>query len=126
MESANGKGPGVGSSRGAGYGPGENGGCCGPGPFSVGGSVTAPIAIYQPEPLYSEEARKAKFSGAVLLSIVVDAQGNTCDVRVLRPLGMGLDEKAVEAVRAWRFKPARRYGMPVPVSMLVEVSFRLF
>jgi len=121
-----GSGPGIGSSRGPGYGPGENGGCCGPGPFSVGGNVTAPVAIYQPEPPYSEEARKAKFSGTVLLSVVVDAQGNTRDIQVVKPLGMGLDEKAVETIRTWRFRPGRRNSVPVPVRLLVEITFRLF
>ncbi len=121
-----GSGPGIGSSRGPGYGPGENGGCCGPGPFSVGGAVTAPVPVYQPEPPYTEEARKAKFSGTVLLTIVVDAQGYTRDVRLVKPLGMGLDEKALETVRTWRFRPGRRNNVPVPVSMLVEITFRLF
>jgi TonB family protein len=87
--------------------------------------VSAPVAVYQPEPPYTEEARKAKFSGAVLLSVVVDAQGNTRDIQVVKPLGMGLDEKAVETIRTWRFRPGRRNNVPVPVSMLVEITFRL-
>ena len=91
-----------------------------------GGDVSKPIPIYKPEPAYSEEARKAKYQGAVELWIVVDASGTVSDVRVARPLGMGLDEKAVEAVRTWKFKPAYRNRVPVPIRVMVEVVFRLF
>lgn len=120
-----GEGPGVGRGKGPGYGLGEDGGCCG-GPLSVGKGVSAPIPLYRPEPPYSEEARKAKYQGIVDLWIVVDARGNVSDVRVAKPLGMGLDEKAVETVRTWRFKPGYRNGAPVPVRVMVEVMFRLF
>jgi TonB family protein len=120
-----GEGTGIGSGKGGGLGPGEGGGVGG-GTYSVGGNVSAPIAIYKPEPAYSEEARKAKYQGTVVLWIVVDAQGNVSDVRVVKPLGLGLDEKAVETVRTWKFKPAMRNGTPVPVHVSVEVSFRLF
>lgn len=120
-----GDGTGIGSGEGGGLGPGQGGGVGG-GPYSVGGNVTAPVAIYAPDPPYSEEARKAKYSGVVVVSIIVDAQGNVRDVRVLKPLGLGLDEKAVETIRTWRFKPGLRNGSPVAVRMLVEVSFRLF
>ena len=121
-----GEGTGIGSGKGGGLGPGEGGGPGG-GVFSVGGNVSAPIPIYKPEPAYSEEARKAKYQGTVVLWIVVDAQGNVNhDVRVVKPLGLGLDEKAVETVRTWKFKPAMRNGVPVPVRVIVEVSFRLF
>jgi TonB family protein len=78
-----------------------------------------------PDPTYSEEARKAKYQGVVSLWIVVDSQGNVTDARVVKPLGLGLDEKAVETVRTWRFKPAMRNGAPVPVRVGVEVFFRL-
>jgi TonB family protein len=120
-----GEGTGIGSGRGGGLGPGEGGGTGG-GVYSVGGNVSAPIPIYKPEPAYSEEARKAKYQGTVVLWIVVDAQGNVNDCRVVKPLGLGLDEKAVETVRTWKFKPALRNGAPVPVRVIVEVSFRLF
>jgi protein TonB len=120
-----GEGTGVGSGRGGGLGPGEGGGFGG-GAYSVGGSVTAPIPIYKPEPPYSEEARKAKYQGTVVLWIVVDATGNVTDARVVKPLGLGLDEKALDTVRTWKFKPALRNGTPVPVRVMVEVSFRLF
>jgi TonB family protein len=120
-----GEGTGIGSGKGGGLGPGEGGGTGG-GPYSVGGGVSAPIPIYKPEPAYSEEARKAKYQGTVVLWIVVDAQGNVTDCRVVRPLGLGLDEKAMETVRTWKFKPAMRNAVPVPVRVIVEVSFRLF
>ncbi len=120
-----GTGTGIGSGKGGGLGPGEGGGTGG-GYYSVGGNVSAPIPIYKPEPAYSEEARKAKYQGTVVLWIIVDAQGSVHDVRVVKPLGLGLDEKAVEAVKTWKFKPATRNGVPVPVRVMVEVSFRLF
>jgi TonB family protein len=120
-----GEGTGIGSGKGGGLGPGEGGGYGG-GLFSVGGGVSAPIAIYSPDPPYSEEARKAKFSGVVVVQIVVDVAGNVHDAKVIKPLGLGLDEKAIETIRTWRFKPAMRNGAPVNVRMLVEVSFRLF
>ena len=119
-----GRGGGVGPGDGGGYGPGSGGGFGG-GAFKIGGGVTSPQVIYKVEPEYSEEARKAKFQGTVLLQIVVDLDGRTTQVRVLRPLGMGLDEKAIEAVQKWRFKPGLKDGKPVPVIANVEVNFRL-
>jgi len=115
----------VGPGKGPGYGPGSDGGCCG-GPYSIGNGVTEPIPIYSPEPAYSEEARKAKFGGTVLLWIVVDAQGVVQRVQIAKHLGLGLDEEAVKTVGTWKFKPALRQGVPVPVQVEVEVSFRLF
>lgn len=120
-----GEGTGIGSGKGGGLGPGEGGGYGG-GVYSVGGGISAPIPIFRPEPPYSEEARKAKYQGTVVLMIVVDAKGDVTDCRVVRPLGLGLDEKAVETVRTWKFKPALRNMVPVPVRVIVEVSFRLF
>jgi len=120
-----GEGTGIGSGKGGGLGPGEGGGTGG-GVYSVGGGVSAPIPIYKPEPPYSEEARKAKYQGTVVLMIVVDAKGDVTDCKVVRPLGLGLDEKATETVRTWKFKPAMRNATPVPVRVIVEVSFRLF
>jgi TonB family protein len=119
-----GEGTGIGSGKGGGLGPGEGGGTGG-GPYSVGGGISEPIPTYVPLPAYSEEARKAKYQGNVVLWIVVDAQGNVTDARVVRPLGLGLDEKAVETVQTWKFKPAMRNGVPVPVRVSVEVFFRL-
>ncbi|TAM82549.1 MAG: energy transducer TonB [Acidobacteria bacterium] len=120
-----GQGTGVGSGQGGGFGPGQGGGAGG-GLFSVGGNVSAPIPIYKPEPPYSEQARKAKYQGTVVLWIVVDAAGNVTDAQVVKPLGMGLDQNAVTTVKTWKFKPAMRNGGPVPVKVMVEVSFRLF
>jgi len=120
-----GEGTGIGSGRGGGLGPGEGGGFGG-GAYSVGGGVTAPIPIYKPEPPYSEEARKAKYQGTVVLLIIVDTQGNVSDLRVVKPLGLGLDEKAVETVRTWKFKPGLRNAVPVPTRVMIEVTFRLF
>jgi TonB family protein len=119
-----GSGGGVGSGRGGGFGPGEGGGVGG-GAFRIGGGVSAPVPIYRFEPEYSEEARKAKYQGTVLLAIVVDVDGTTRNIRVLRTLGMGLDEKAIEAVSKWRFRPGMKGGQAVPVQANVEVSFRL-
>jgi TonB family protein len=102
------------------------GGGLGSGLFSTGGGVSAPTCIYCPDPSYSEEARNAKLSGTVVLQIIVDAAGEVRDARVVKPLGLGLDEKAVEAIKTWRFKPSQRNGAAVNVRMLVEVSFRLF
>ncbi|MGE0406608.1 MAG: energy transducer TonB [Candidatus Korobacteraceae bacterium] len=120
-----GSGGGIGSGRGAGVGPGWGGGVGG-GPFRVGGGVSAPRALFAPDPEYSEEARKAKYQGTVLLWVVVGADGRPQSIRVQRSLGMGLDEKALEAVRQWRFEPARKDGTPVPVQINVEVNFRLY
>lgn len=119
-----GKGGGVGSGSGAGFGPGSGGGTGG-GAYRVGGGVSPPAVLFKVEPEYSEEARKAKFQGTVILSIVVDPSGQARDIKVVRPLGLGLDEKAIEAVRKWRFKPGLKDGAAVPVMATVEVNFRL-
>jgi len=121
----NGSGGGVGSGRGPGVGPGWGGGIGG-GPYRVGGGVSAPRPIYTPDPEYSEEARKSKHQGVVVLWLVIGPDGLPQDIKVARRLGMGLDEKAIEAVRTWRFKPAEKDGRPVAVVMNVEVSFRLY
>jgi TonB family protein len=118
-------GGGVGSGFGPGVGPGSGGGIGG-GAYRVGGGVSSPRAIYDPEPEYSEEARKAKYQGTVVLWVVIGSDGRAKDLRVQRSLGMGLDEKALEAVRKWRFAPALKDGRPVPVQVNIEVSFRLY
>lgn len=92
----------------------------------VGGSVSAPRAIYTPEPESSEIARKAGYEGTCVLWIVVGENGQPRDIKVHRSLGLGLDEKAIEAVRSWRFKPAMKDGHPVAVQVNVEVTFRLY
>src|SRR5215470_116292 len=120
-----GSGGGVGSGRGPGVGPGYGGGVGG-GIYRVGGGVSAPRALYSPDPEYSEEARKAKYQGTVVLRLVVGPDGKARDIQVSRSVGMGLDEKAIEAVRSWKFDPARKDGQAVPVLISVEVTFRLY
>ena len=95
------------------------------GAYRIGGAVLAPSVISKIEPQYSEEARDAKLEGTVVLSLVVDEQGNPKDIQVKRPLGMGLDQKAVEAVQKWRFQPGLKDGKAVPVQATIEVNFRL-
>ncbi len=119
-----GKGGGVGSGSGAGVGPGSGGGMGG-GVYRIGGGVSAPSLLSKVEPEYSEEARKAKFQGTVVLYVVVDEKGQPQQLRVVRPLGLGLDEKAIEAVQKWRFRPGFKDGKPVAVAATVEVNFRL-
>lgn len=119
-----GSGGGVGSGRGPGVGPGEGGGIGG-GVFRVGGGVSAPQVVYKVDPEYSEQARKAKYQGTVVLNLVVQSDGSVRDIRILQPLGLGLDEKAIEAVRQWRFKPGLRNGQAVDVAAIIEVTFRL-
>jgi protein TonB len=120
-----GHGGGLGSGNGNGYGPGE-GGNYGGGVEHIGGGVKAPTAIYTIDPEFSEEARRAKYQGEVMLQIIVDAQGNVQSPRVVRPLGMGLDEKALEAVMKYKFKPGTKDGKPVPVYMTIAINFRLY
>jgi TonB family protein len=120
-----GSGGGVGSGRGPGVGPGYGGGIGG-GIYRVGGGVSAPRAIYSPDPEYSEEARKAKYQGTVVLWMIVDADGRPRDMKVMRSVGLGLDEKAIEAVKTWKFEPAHKDGHAVAVQISVEVDFRLY
>jgi TonB family protein len=82
--------------------------------------------VYAPDPDYSDAARKAKYQGSVMLWLVVGADGRPHNLRVARSLGMGLDEKALAAVREWRFQPATLDRQPVAVEINVEVSFRLY
>jgi protein TonB len=118
-------GGGIGSGNGNGVGAGS-GGNVGGGIYHLGGGVRAPIVLHQVDPEFSEEARKAKFSGNVLVDLIVDEQGNPSHVRVVRGVGLGLDEKAVEAVRQYRFKPATKDGKPVKVELTVDVNFQIF
>ena len=120
-----GAGGGVGSGHGPGVGPGFGGGFGG-GAYHVGGGVTAPRAIFRPDPEYSEEARKAKYQGTVVLECVVGPDGRVHAAKVSRSLGMGLDEKAIEAVKNWKFEPARKDGQAVSVLVSIEVNFRLY
>jgi len=121
-----GSGGGLGSGTGNGYGPGT-GGNTGGGVFRVGGQISAPQPLLTPEAEFSDEARRAKYQGEVMITLIVDAQGNPQNPRVVRPLGMGLDEKALEAVRKYKFKPALKDGKPpVPVIITIAVNFRLY
>src|ERR1700691_2868662 len=119
-----GRGGGIGPGSGPGFGPGSGGGMGG-GAYRIGGGVSPPSILYKVEPEYSEEARKAKFQGTVLLFVVVDEKGLPRDIKILRPLGLGLDQKAVEAVEKWKFSPGKKDGKPVPVQAQIEVNFRL-
>ena len=120
-----GSGGGLGNGRGGGIGPGNGPSYGGAGVFTVGNGVTAPELISKVEPEYSEEARKAKFSGSVLLSVIINTDGKAEEIRVVKSVGMGLDEKAIEAVQKWRFRPGRNKGVPVKVRAQIEVNFRL-
>lgn len=120
-----GSGGGIGVGTGPGVGEGRGGGIGG-GVFRVGGGVSAPKAIYSPDPEYSEEARKAKYQGVCVLSLIVGPDGKPRDIKVARSLGLGLDEKAMEAVNQWKFEPAMKDGRPVAVAINVEVQFRLY
>jgi periplasmic protein TonB len=113
-----------------------NHGCCqgigesqsgppGLGAVHRGRGVTPPQLLYKVEPEFSEEARKAKHQGVVVLSIEVDPSGNVRNIRVQRSLGLGLDEKAMEAVSRWRFRPGLFDGKPVATEATVEVNFQL-
>jgi TonB family protein len=120
-----GSGGGVGSGEGPGFGPGKGGGAGG-GIFHMGMGASPPRAIYSPEPEFSEEARKAKYQGTCTLGVVVDANGHPTNIRVLSALGMGLDEKAIAAVKTWRFEPAMKDGHAVSFEIAVEVDFHLY
>lgn len=120
-----GSGGGVGKGRGPGFGPGEGGGTGG-GVFRVGAGVSPPVPIYQPEPEFSEEARKAKYQGVCTLGLIVGVDGRPTGIRVLSSLGMGLDEKAIEAVKNWKFEPGKKDGHAVATEIAVEVEFHLY
>ncbi len=115
---------GVGPGDGPGYHAGSNGGVYG-GIYGLGQVSTLPVLLIKVEPEYSEQARQAKFQGTVLLRVIIDDKGFPRQISVIRPLGMQLDEKAIEAVKHWRFKPATKDGRPVGVDATVEVNFRL-
>jgi TonB family protein len=120
-----GSGGGVGPGNGRGVGPGDEAGMGG-GAYRPGRGVTPPRVIYQTDPEFSEEARKAKYQGTCVLSVVVDENGRPTNIHVLSTLGMGLDEKAMESVKNWKFEPGMKDGHPVPVVIAVEVDFHLY
>ena len=117
-----GRGGGSGDGFGRGTGPGV-----GDGVYGLGGGVKAPVPIFQPLPLYTEEARKARLEGIVLLQAIIRKDGSVDSFKVIRGLGYGLDESAINTIATkWRFKPGSLNGQPVDVQANIEVSFRLY
>jgi TonB family protein len=104
----------------------SNGASPGSGVYRVGNGVTAPALLRKVEPEYSQEALKAKIEGTVLLYVEITPAGRAGVIKVLHSLGLGLDEKAIEAVRTWTFQPGAKDGSPVTVASQIEVNFRLY
>ena len=119
-----GQGTGLGPGEGSGVGPGSGGGTGG-GPYRPGSGITPPSILREVKPDYTEDGRRRSIEGDVVMEIVVRRDGSVGDVRVLQGLGAGLDQRAVDAVRQWRFNPARRLGAPVDVVVEVAVEFKL-
>jgi protein TonB len=116
---------GLGPGKGIGLGPGDLRGFGGQ-VYTPGGAVSDPVPLLTPEAEFSDEARRQKFEGVCMIAVIIDSHGNPQNPRVIRPLGMGLDQKALDAVLRYRFKPAMKDGKPVPVMITVAVNFRLF
>jgi TonB family protein len=95
-------------------------------PMKIGRAITAPKPLFSPAARFSDQARRKRYQGICLLSLVVDAHGMPQDIKVVKPLDYGLDESALAAVNLYRFKPAMKNGEPVPVKINVEVNFRLY
>lgn len=119
-----GQGTGIGEGTGSGIGPGSGGGTGG-GPYRPGSGITPPAIVREVKPDYTEEARRRGVAGDVDLEIVVRADGSVGSVTLIHGLGSGLDQRAIDAVRQWRFSPARRFGTPVDVIVEVSVEFKL-
>jgi TonB family protein len=96
------------------------------GAFKVGGEISPPIPTHRPEPPYAEKARLVGLQGTTVLWVLVDSRGYIERARVVKALGLGLDQSALRTVRTWKFKPAARKGVPVPVRVMVEIGFRLY
>jgi TonB family protein len=94
--------------------------------FRVGNGVSPPRPIYKPDPDFSESARQVKFQGTSTLSLVVNQNGVPTNIRIVQPLGSGLDAKAVQAVKEWRFDPAHKEDRPVAAQIMVEILFHLY
>ncbi|MGB7191610.1 MAG: energy transducer TonB [Acidobacteriaceae bacterium] len=120
-----GSGGGIGAGGGNGVGIGSGGGYGG-GVMSVGGGVSAPQLVHSVDPEFTDAARRANLQGIVSIQLIVDSRGNPQNIRVVRHLGMGLDQKAIEAVRQYKFSPAVYQGHPVAVQMVINVSFHLY
>jgi TonB family protein len=114
----------MGSGTGAGIGPGTGGGAGG-GAYAPGSGITAPTLVHEVRPTYTAQGRRLGLQGDVVLQVTVGRDGRVGDVRVVRGLGAGLEERAVDAVRQWRFTPATRQGAPVDVSVRISVEFSL-
>lgn len=131
-----GTGTGVGPGKGSGYGPGEGGGMgggrgggigSGVGPYVVGNGVSEPIPIYSPRPNYTEEARKARMEGVLVLQAIIRKDGTVDSFHVVKGLGYGLDEISINTIATkWKFKPGTLKGVPVDVLANIEVTFRLY
>jgi TonB family protein len=119
-----GTGTGIGEGDGSGVGPGTGGGTGG-GPFRPGSGIDPPRLLREIKADYTDVARRRGIEGDVILEIVVRHDGTVGNVTVLKRLGGGLDERAVQAVRQWRFAPASRHGSPVDVIVEVAVEFKL-
>lgn len=94
--------------------------------YRVGKEITAPRVKYEPDPAYSVVAKQARYQGTSVLWLIIGEDGAPRDIRIAKPLGMGLDEEAVRSVSTWKFDPAKKDGSPVPVMINVEVNFRLY
>lgn len=121
---ATGRGTGDGQGVGAGIGPGSGGGTGG-GPYRAGSGIEPPRLLREVKALYTDEARRRGVTGNVLLEIIINRDGTVGEVSVRRGLGAGLDQRAIDAVRQWKFAPARRLGAPVDVIVEVAVEFML-
>ncbi len=119
-----GDGTGVGPGVGAGAGPGREGGIASAQTGFLG-SLTEPVLLWKAEPEYTDEARRAKIQGVVIVRVVIDARGQAQNMSVAQGLGLGLDERAIAAVQKWKFRPATRNGKPVSTNALIHLSFRL-
>ena len=104
----------------------DNAPTAGEGTLRGNGGITKPSVIYAPNPPFSDQARKAKVQGTILLTVTVTASGDVADVKVVKGLGSGLDESAIATVRTWKFKPGTEDGTPVKSETNVEVSFHLY
>ena len=94
--------------------------------YKIGGDVTAPVLVSKVEPEYTQDARAAKYQGTVLLYAEIGPDGLAHNIVVQRGLGLGLNEKAIQAISLWRFKPSSKDGQPVTVPVSIEVNFRFF
>jgi TonB family protein len=117
--------PGVAFRTGVGSPSPQTTGASGGGALRVGNGVSAPVLLRKQEPEYSEEARLGKYQGTVLLYVQISPDGQATNLKLIKSVGFGLDEKAADAVTQWHFAPGKRDGRPVTVEATIEVNFRL-